>query len=84
MAEAVCCKVKSEIITTGLKHMHMVLCWPWPFGIIDCVLSLKELVVPEISNKPVVEPILPQLSPGVSIVKMEATFPGVCFFTFML
>ncbi|KAF7661305.1 hypothetical protein LDENG_00265080 [Lucifuga dentata] len=36
----------------------------------------QELVVPDFSNKPVVEPILPQLSPGVSTVKMEA-FPEV-------
>ncbi|XP_023151954.2 latent-transforming growth factor beta-binding protein 1 isoform X3 [Amphiprion ocellaris] len=37
----------------------------------------QELVVPVVSNRPVVEPILPQLSPGVSTVKMEAAYPEV-------
>ncbi|XP_039994904.1 latent-transforming growth factor beta-binding protein 1 isoform X5 [Xiphias gladius] len=37
----------------------------------------QELVVPVFSNRPVVEPILPQLSPGVSTVKMEAAYPEV-------
>ncbi|XP_070834241.1 latent-transforming growth factor beta-binding protein 1 isoform X2 [Chaetodon trifascialis] len=37
----------------------------------------QELVVPGVSNRPVVEPILPQLSPGVSTVKIEAAYPEV-------
>ncbi|XP_045927341.1 latent-transforming growth factor beta-binding protein 1 [Micropterus dolomieu] len=37
----------------------------------------QELVVPVISYRPVVEPILPQLSPGVSTVKIEAAYPEV-------
>ncbi|XP_051278723.1 latent-transforming growth factor beta-binding protein 1 isoform X2 [Dicentrarchus labrax] len=37
----------------------------------------QELVVPGVSNSPVVEPILPQLSPGVSTVKIEAAYPEV-------
>ncbi|XP_034079020.1 latent-transforming growth factor beta-binding protein 1 isoform X3 [Gymnodraco acuticeps] len=36
----------------------------------------QELLVP-VSDRPVVEPILPQLSPGVSTVKMEAAYPEV-------
>lgn len=47
-----------------------------------CVLSLKALVLPTVSYSPVVEPVLPQLSPGVSTVRMEAAYPGVCFTTF--
>ncbi|XP_047458686.1 latent-transforming growth factor beta-binding protein 1 isoform X2 [Mugil cephalus] len=37
----------------------------------------QELVDPEVSNRPIVDPILPQLSPGVSTVKMEAAYPEV-------
>ncbi|XP_058507250.1 latent-transforming growth factor beta-binding protein 1 isoform X5 [Solea solea] len=37
----------------------------------------QELIVPGFSDRPLVEPILPQLSPGVSTVKMEAAFPEV-------
>ncbi|XP_022620843.1 latent-transforming growth factor beta-binding protein 1 isoform X1 [Seriola dumerili] len=37
----------------------------------------QELLVPVFNNRPVVEPILPQLSPGVSTVKMEAAYPEV-------
>ncbi|XP_026164540.1 latent-transforming growth factor beta-binding protein 1 isoform X2 [Mastacembelus armatus] len=37
----------------------------------------QELVVPVVSNRPVIEPILPQLSPGVSTIKMEAAYPEV-------
>lgn len=37
----------------------------------------QELVVPVVSIRPVVEAILPQLSPGVSTVKMEAAYPEV-------
>ncbi|XP_039639452.1 latent-transforming growth factor beta-binding protein 1 [Perca fluviatilis] len=37
----------------------------------------EELVVPVVSDRPVVEPILPQLSPGVSTVKIEAAYPEV-------
>ncbi|XP_033978251.1 latent-transforming growth factor beta-binding protein 1 isoform X1 [Trematomus bernacchii] len=36
----------------------------------------QELLVP-VRDRPVVEPILPQLSPGVSTVKMEAAYPEV-------
>ncbi|XP_010786944.1 latent-transforming growth factor beta-binding protein 1-like, partial [Notothenia coriiceps] len=36
----------------------------------------QEPLVP-VSDRPVVEPILPQLSPGVSTVKMEAAYPEV-------
>ncbi|XP_057703830.1 latent-transforming growth factor beta-binding protein 1 isoform X9 [Corythoichthys intestinalis] len=37
----------------------------------------QELVVPAVSIRPVVDSILPQLSPGVSTVKMNATYPEV-------
>ncbi|XP_078101209.1 latent-transforming growth factor beta-binding protein 1, partial [Sander vitreus] len=37
----------------------------------------EELVVPVVSDRPLVEPILPQLSPGVSTVKIEAAYPEV-------
>ncbi|KAM4615423.1 latent-transforming growth factor beta-binding protein 1 isoform 2-T2 [Polymixia lowei] len=37
----------------------------------------QELVVPVVSDRPIVEPMLPQLSPGVSTVRMEAAFPEV-------
>ncbi|XP_031735692.1 latent-transforming growth factor beta-binding protein 1-like isoform X2 [Anarrhichthys ocellatus] len=37
----------------------------------------QELVVPMVSNRPVVEPIQPQLSPGVSTVRIEAAYPEV-------
>ncbi|XP_062256693.1 latent-transforming growth factor beta-binding protein 1 isoform X2 [Platichthys flesus] len=37
----------------------------------------QELIVPVFSVRPVVEPIQPQLSPGVSTVKMEAAYPEV-------
>ncbi|KAM6997763.1 LOW QUALITY PROTEIN: latent-transforming growth factor beta-binding protein 1 [Tautogolabrus adspersus] len=37
----------------------------------------QELVVPVVSDRPVVEPIQPQLSPGVSTVKIEAAYPEV-------
>ncbi|XP_019123266.1 latent-transforming growth factor beta-binding protein 1 isoform X4 [Larimichthys crocea] len=37
----------------------------------------QELIVPVVSNRPVIEPILPQLSPGVSTVKIDAAYPEV-------
>ncbi|KAM6922674.1 latent-transforming growth factor beta-binding protein 1 isoform 3-T3 [Lycodopsis pacificus] len=37
----------------------------------------QELVVPIVSNRPVVEPIQPQLSPGLSTVRIEAAYPEV-------
>ncbi|KAL7383283.1 hypothetical protein ABVT39_008186 [Epinephelus coioides] len=37
----------------------------------------QELVIPVVSNRPIVEPIQPQLSPGVSTVKIEAAYPEV-------
>ncbi|XP_061547020.1 latent-transforming growth factor beta-binding protein 1 isoform X4 [Phycodurus eques] len=37
----------------------------------------QELVVPVVSNRPVVDSILPQLSPGVSTVKINAAYPEV-------
>ncbi|XP_067332079.1 latent-transforming growth factor beta-binding protein 1 isoform X2 [Channa argus] len=37
----------------------------------------QELVVPVVSDRPVGEPVLSQLSPGVSTVKMEAAYPEV-------
>ncbi|XP_054455660.1 latent-transforming growth factor beta-binding protein 1 isoform X2 [Anoplopoma fimbria] len=37
----------------------------------------KELVVPVVINRPVVEPIQPQLSPGVSTVRIEPAYPEV-------
>ncbi|CAN9500121.1 unnamed protein product [Ophioblennius macclurei] len=37
----------------------------------------QELVVPVVSIRPVVQAILPQLSPGVSTVKLEAAYPEV-------
>lgn len=58
--------------------MYTVLCWFYVFGVV-CVFSLKELVIPVGSISPVVEPIQPQLSPGVSTIKMEAPYPGSCF-----
>ncbi|XP_028278806.1 latent-transforming growth factor beta-binding protein 1 isoform X2 [Parambassis ranga] len=37
----------------------------------------QALVLPTVSYSPVVEPVLPQLSPGVSTVRMEAAYPEV-------
>ncbi|XP_019737683.1 latent-transforming growth factor beta-binding protein 1 isoform X1 [Hippocampus comes] len=37
----------------------------------------QELVGPVVSNRPVIDSILPQLSPGVSTVKMNAAYPEV-------
>ncbi|XP_034408540.1 latent-transforming growth factor beta-binding protein 1 isoform X3 [Cyclopterus lumpus] len=37
----------------------------------------QELVVPVVSNRPVVEPVQPQLSPGVSTVRINAAYPEV-------
>ena len=43
-----------------------------------CVfLLLKRLLVPGVSDRTLVDPIQPQLSPGVFTVKMETAYPGV-------
>lgn len=52
---------------------------------LSCVLSFKELVILEAtSSSPIVEAeaIQPQLSPGVSTMRMEPAFPGVSSISF--
>jgi hypothetical protein len=74
--------VHERRLLTETSHMSIRISRLTPRSILclSCVLSFKELVILEAtSNRPVVEVEAgqPQLSPGVSTMRMEPAYPGV-------